>query len=57
MSDLSDHYMMMMRGGRPDDCLCHLIRLAHLGPDPQPAEWEQGDDCPIHPLKKGDTDE
>ena len=44
----------MDRGLRPEGCTC----IMHRGPRnignpnhyPEPAEWEQADDCPVHPL-------
>ena len=53
MSALSE-YHAMMRGRRRGGCTCILLRHARGldgSPDstPEPAEWEQVDDCPVHP--------
>ena len=50
----------MERGIRPEGCTC----IMHRGPRgldgnpdvvPEPAEWEQSDDCPVHPVRLDET--
>ena len=45
----------MDRGLRPEGCTCFMHRgprNLHGDPDltPEPAEWQQADDCPVHPV-------
>lgn len=46
------NYRKMMNGIRHDDCTCILICGVRYegGQAIEPAEFEQNDNCPLHPL-------
>lgn len=47
---MSGHYLTTV----PDHCTCTIVRPMQRergsGVPIEPAEWEQGDDCPVHPM-------
>jgi hypothetical protein len=43
----TDEYQAMQAGIAPDTCTCTVI---DPGDWETPTEWEQADDCPVHPL-------
>lgn len=46
----TDQGWWMLAGERPEGCTCERIREMResIGNPPEPAEWSQNPDCPLH---------